>query len=227
MASFFRTVDVRIWGDKKFRALSEGAKLAFLRLLIAPEGGTVPGLFSIAIATISSDCGMSVPSADAAMAELIAAGMICADWSVGIVYVVNALKHNPPYTPERCGSWSRYISSLPASDLITLVTTRIREGLLELGQEYLDAFDGGSPPRRNPVHEALRRRVIETHGMTCWLCSKPIADRSDLHLDHVLPHSRGGAVHENNLRPAHALCNIRRGNRDADDFRALLRGDVS
>lgn len=54
-----------------------------------------------------------------------------------------------------------------------------------------------------------RRAVIEAHGLTCWLCLKPIApDR--LTLDHVEPRSAGGGRHRSNLRPAHAKCNRRR-----------------
>jgi 5-methylcytosine-specific restriction endonuclease McrA len=50
---------------------------------------------------------------------------------------------------------------------------------------------------------------LSTYGTRCWLCGKDGADSAD----HVLPRSRGGSDHIDNLRPAHRRCNSGRGNR--------------
>jgi hypothetical protein len=71
------------------------------------------------------------------------------------------------------------------------------------------------PARRAPIPEHVRIDVLDRHGMTCWLCSLPIADRRDLHMDHVIPWSKGGSDDADNLRPAHAKCNVSRGNKEA------------
>lgn len=81
---------------------------------------------------------------------------------------------------------------------------------------------GRNPDRieaREKISRAVRARVIAEHGMVCWLCKGAI--ESDLHLDHVIPWSKGGRDSASNLRPAHALCNIRRGNRDAEELHGL------
>lgn len=81
--------------------------------------------------------------------------------------------------------------------------------------------------KRNPEKWALRNRenqrrrrgdavvdyaaILTEHGMACHICSGEIDSLADLHFDHVLPLARGGAHAEDNIRPAHALCNMRKG----------------
>lgn len=67
--------------------------------------------------------------------------------------------------------------------------------------------------KTNSVDENTRNKVIGIFGMSCHICKDAIQDRSDLHIDHVLPLSRGGTSDIENLRPAHSLCNRSKGNR--------------
>ena len=64
--------------------------------------------------------------------------------------------------------------------------------------------------------------VLLTHGTICHLCDRPIdmvATRkvgyygweNGLHLDHVIPLSKGGLDTLENVKPAHARCNINKG----------------
>ena len=65
--------------------------------------------------------------------------------------------------------------------------------------------------------------VLELYGSICHICGIAIdleAPRwaghgknweSGLHIDHVIPIVKGGADTLENVRPAHALCNIRKG----------------
>jgi 5-methylcytosine-specific restriction endonuclease McrA len=64
--------------------------------------------------------------------------------------------------------------------------------------------------------------VIATYGSNCHLCNKAIdlkASRKvgaggwelSLHIDHVLPLSKGGDDTLENVRPAHAQCNLTKG----------------
>lgn len=53
----------------------------------------------------------------------------------------------------------------------------------------------------------VRVRVLETYGTVCCHCGRPGA----LSVEHVQPRSFGGTDHVNNLRPAHLLCNVKRG----------------
>jgi 5-methylcytosine-specific restriction endonuclease McrA len=67
-------------------------------------------------------------------------------------------------------------------------------------------------------------QLVATYGTMCHLCNKAIdlnAPRktgidgweNGLHVDHVLPISKGGADTLENVRPAHGKCNIRKHNK--------------
>ena len=58
---------------------------------------------------------------------------------------------------------------------------------------------------------AYRRKVAEVRAvgdLVCLLCGYPGADT----VDHLVPVSKGGSNADANLRPAHRVCNSRRGN---------------
>lgn len=44
----------------------------------------------------------------------------------------------------------------------------------------------------------------------CYLCGRKVK-KSERHLDHVIPLSRGGPHSENNIRVTHARCNLKKG----------------
>lgn len=58
----------------------------------------------------------------------------------------------------------------------------------------------------------LRRAVIERDGLICGICRYPVA-RKDVHIDHRIPVSRGGATTLENLQVTHARCNVVKGAR--------------
>ena len=66
-------------------------------------------------------------------------------------------------------------------------------------------------------------QVLETYGCACYICGVEInldAPRKQgksegwemgLHMDHIVPISRGGSDTLENVRPTHAICNLRKG----------------
>ncbi|MBM4514611.1 hypothetical protein GS445_03115 [Rhodococcus hoagii] len=73
---------------------------------------------------------------------------------------------------------------------------------------------------RNRENQRRRRRaegvvdyaqIVAECGMVCHICSGEIASLNDLHMDHVIPLSKGGPHRADNIRPAHALCNLQKG----------------
>lgn len=65
---------------------------------------------------------------------------------------------------------------------------------------------------RPPIPARIRMLVIARDGLRCGICGRDV-DPDDVDLDHVIPLSRGGETHEDNLRVTHSRCNRRRGNR--------------
>lgn len=53
--------------------------------------------------------------------------------------------------------------------------------------------------------------IIRELGMVCHICGLEIPSMSDLHMDHVIPLSRGGHHVRSNLKPSHAFCNQSKG----------------
>ena len=50
----------------------------------------------------------------------------------------------------------------------------------------------------------------QTNDHVCWICGTPVWQGVNLHMDHVLPVSKGGPHCADNLRPACAVCNLRK-----------------
>jgi 5-methylcytosine-specific restriction endonuclease McrA len=73
--------------------------------------------------------------------------------------------------------------------------------------------------RRTTGKLPSKTEVVERWGNRCHLCEKKIdlglSGKNPLGFtfDHVIPVSLGGTNDAENIRPAHWICNIRRGNR--------------
>jgi len=67
--------------------------------------------------------------------------------------------------------------------------------------------------------------ILNLYGADCHICKKPIDLNAPrlarpgtnwqlgLHLDHVIPLSKGGSDTVDNIRPSHGACNISKGNK--------------
>ena len=72
-------------------------------------------------------------------------------------------------------------------------------------------------------HESFTTQmVIDKYGSNCHICLFPIdlensrivgSDgwETGLHLDHLVPLSKGGSDTLENIRPAHGMCNVKKG----------------
>ena len=67
--------------------------------------------------------------------------------------------------------------------------------------------------------------VLSLYGVNCHICNKPIdlnapktvgkglGWENGLHIDHLIPLSKGGSDTLENVRPAHGLCNVSKGSK--------------
>lgn len=67
------------------------------------------------------------------------------------------------------------------------------------------------------VEKFTRLEIIERDGATCYLCGRTELADGEIHIDHVIPLSRGGTHTRDNVRVACAVCNLRKGARILDD----------
>ncbi len=70
----------------------------------------------------------------------------------------------------------------------------------------------------DPVPDSLRYRILKKAGGRCALCGATKKETT-LHIDHILPRSRGGSNEESNLQVLCFQCNLGKSNKDMTDFR--------
>jgi len=67
--------------------------------------------------------------------------------------------------------------------------------------------DSAIPPR-------VKLRVHDRHKGVCHICNLPIKPGETWHADHVIAIIEGGPNREDNLKPAHAHCNLAKANEE-------------
>ena len=66
---------------------------------------------------------------------------------------------------------------------------------------------------REPRPWIDRDAVLKRHGLVCGICGEDIKAGDAIHIDHIVPFSKGGTSEIDNLQPTHAVCNMRKGAR--------------
>ena len=68
----------------------------------------------------------------------------------------------------------------------------------------------------------LRRRVLERDGYYCVYCDEDLRD-AEIHMDHVIPESKGGPTSYDNLQVTCRKCNLAKGVLSESEFTGRLR----
>lgn len=71
--------------------------------------------------------------------------------------------------------------------------------------------------KRGPIPARTRYMVLERDGYTCQYCGAK-APRAELHIDHIVPVSKGGTSDMSNLVTACAECNLGKSDLDTTRF---------
>lgn len=144
----YSRVSRRIWNDAGFRGLSKPppcGQALFLRLIAAPEMGTIPGLFQAWESGLAEAMGWPMKGFREAFAEVSSNGMAKADWTVGLVYLPNGIKHNEPANPNVVRGWRNSWSELPDCKLKAFAHSRLAEFLETKGEPFAEAFANACP----------------------------------------------------------------------------------
>lgn len=115
--SLYRNVHVSMWGDAKFRALSDDGKILWLYLLTGPETTSAPGCIAVGRASLAEGLDWEMERFDAAFAELDEKGMAKADWRARFVWLPNSTKYLVPVGYKHVIGWLPYIQVLPECEL--------------------------------------------------------------------------------------------------------------
>lgn len=113
----YRKIDVRMWNDRKFRELSDNAKLAFILLLTHPDTTQI-GTIRTRVSNLADELGWQRDAMSHAIHEVTLNGMIDADEKAGLMVINNFLKYNAPSSPNAFKSWRELIDLMPECDLL-------------------------------------------------------------------------------------------------------------
>ena len=83
----------------------------------------------------------------------------------------------------------------------------------KLAKEYRSKLRSKRQKTRSYLKPSLRFKILHRDRYRCQACGASAANGADLHVDHILPVSKGGTNDESNLRTLCSECNIGRGNR--------------
>ncbi len=144
----YRTVKLRMWGDEKFRRLSAPAPNAqslWLYLITGPHTHRVPGLLPVGMSTLAEGLGWSRDDFQRVFDEIAAQGMAIADWSAPLVWLPNAVVHNPPQSPNVVRAWAADLVEIPECALKQRAGRRIYAFLDGFSEAYPKAFREAYP----------------------------------------------------------------------------------
>lgn len=153
----YRKIEVRIWNDQKFRALSDRGKLAFLFLLSHPHMTSL-GAMRATLAGLASELGWTEKAFREAFGEALAKAIAKHDETACFVGLPNFLKHNPPESPNVVKSWRDQVDLIPECEMKHELLQHVKaftEGLGKAFAEALpEAFAKAMPyPEPNPKPE--------------------------------------------------------------------------
>lgn len=160
----YRKVEVRTWGDAKFRKLSPmppcGQGL-WLFLITGPHTGPIPGLFRAGRAAMAEELGWTPEAFDEAFREAFQQGMVEADFQARVMWVPNAIRHNKPESPNVVRSWAAEFDLIPECDLKWKAFEALKASIHALGEAYGKAFDETFP---KPSVKASGKPSAKTTG---------------------------------------------------------------
>jgi len=128
----------------------------WLYLMTGPHTTAIPGLFRAGRAGLAEELGWTLEAFDEAFAEVFQQGMVKADWASRVVWIPNAIKHNPPASPNVVTMWARELDLVPECELKTAAAAGIATALGAMNEAYLAAFTRDEHPPK-PSGKATRK----------------------------------------------------------------------
>jgi len=159
----YRKVDVRIWNDEKFRALTDDGKLMFFYLLTHPNM-TAIGAMRASVPGIAAELEWPIERCSKAFAEGLPKafrdGLWRHDEKALAVWLPKFARHNPPENPNVIKAWVGAVDNLPECDITTLAIQTVKDFAKGYGKAYAEAFENAlakhypkGMPNRMPKQE--------------------------------------------------------------------------
>jgi hypothetical protein len=160
--SQYGTIDVAVWNDGKFRELSAPppcGQVLWLYLLAPRERKLIPGLIPAGVGTLSESLRWPYEATRAALNEVLAKAMAEEDAAGPLIWLPNALKHNPPDNPNQVKGWGKAWKEIPECPLKRRAWEHLRTEIEPRGEGFQEAFRKAFP---EPLQVTLPLTVPET-----------------------------------------------------------------
>jgi hypothetical protein len=157
----YRTLDVRLWGDEKFRALSSlkpSGQALFLYLLTNPNTTSIPGLYRAGAAGMAEELHWSTENFHEAFREVMQQGLINADFEARVIFIPNAIKYNKPQSPNVIKSWASHWDEIPECDLKDTAYQKLKDFVHGMDKAFADAF---AKAIKKPKHMSMPNQEQE------------------------------------------------------------------
>ena len=151
--SRYRRIEVRMWGDQKFRNLDSATQLLWCYLLSGPETTHLPGVLTIGEMGLAEAMGWDLRLTRQCLTSLVDSGMVLVDKFARLIFLPNAPRHNPPFSGKNVKGWASAIHDLPESTLTATITSVITEAL---GEIDANPEDGAKPT----TYKALFKKAL-------------------------------------------------------------------
>jgi len=149
--SRYRKVEVQVWTNEAFRALSSAqpnGQTLWLYLLTGPRTISIPGVVIGREAVMADDLGWSVEGFREAFAEAFREGLAEGDWKAGLVVLRKALIDSTgaprdttkPESPNVIRGWAKSWDEIPECDLKSDLLQRLHRYSEALGEAFAKAF---------------------------------------------------------------------------------------
>jgi hypothetical protein len=175
----YRKIDVRIWNDAKFMALSDTAKLVFLFGLTHPHM-TMLGAMRATIPGLAAERGMSAVAFGEAFQEVLSKGMAKHDEKACFVWFPNFLKYNKPESPNVVKAWPEAFEMLPECEMKVQLFEHLKNFAAGLTEGFQEAFQiAVAKAMPNQEQEQEQEFIYPPAAPTPERRSPPKSKRSD------------------------------------------------
>lgn len=135
----YKTIDIRIWLDEKFLSLDEGTQLLFIYLLTSQHTTSI-GTLSLPAHVIAAWLQKDIDTVSKRLDTLSKNGLIKVS-SVGLVWIRNYLKYNPPANPKVASGYCKFFDEMPECELQSEVAEAVISACKSRGPEYLEVVE--------------------------------------------------------------------------------------
>lgn len=139
----YRKIEVGTWVDDGFLRLSPpppNGRYLWFYLLTNPDTVNIPGLYRSGEAAMAEALGWPLKGFREAFAEASTQGMVKGDWEARVVWLPNAIKYNPPESPNVVKSWRIQWGEIPSCPLKIEAYHTLKAFLEAFGEAFLKAF---------------------------------------------------------------------------------------